>query len=770
MSAPLSSLFHGDITIEQGCDTSSFGFGDLSVNRNAYIGVGSATAGINPTTGSLVVFGGAGILGDSNLGGILTVNSTSNLQTTFIDTTLGPLSVSGGNAITMSVGGAVSITSTNGNSSLISTNNNTIIQGGVNSYNAVQITATDAVGGVNILSGATGQISLTGGSGGIQEITSSGNINLTANNGSGSFIVNSSTGNQNLTLSQNGGTDSGIVITASGTNATNTAIQISTTNTNGNININNNNGLGAGSLSMLTGSGGYVVTTNTGGPIQMTAQDAASYLVVNSASANQNLTIGVNGATNSSLILQSSGTNATQAILIQTTNTAGSILINQPSSSMGGVDIHTGNGGLYADTQVGGGINLIANGSSSSFLNNTTANGQDLTVCVQGTTGSKLILCSQGTGNQSILIQATGNSGGIYASAAGPVSINSSDNINGINIGTSQLTPINLGATSSITTIYGNLDVRGTTTTYESTVVTIADNLLELNSAPSGIADAGVAVKRYQPANDTCIGAVVADTPEISDTAQTGASGQITLSIADTEPDNYYNGYWLKIISGTGACQVRRIKTYTSLTKIATIYTTADQTGVLNNPTPVEGLDWTTIPDNTSVYGLYPCAWIANIWDEQLNEYALVCSNFVSGSTTIPIAHYINLHINNLTANALTVNSINGTTADVQATFVLTDNSTAPVTVSNFPLNYGLYIVLVRPTTAISTRCYGIFLMGRLNNGGACGTAVRIISVKGTSNEQIDFSWPAGSNPQVNYRPAPGVGGTTSYTIKIISL
>ena len=40
---------------------------------------------------------------------------------------------------------------------------------------------------------------------------------------------------------------------------------------------------------------------------------------------------------------------------------------------------------------------------------------------------------------------------------------------------------------------------------------------------------------------------------------------------------------------------------YTSLTKVATIYTTADQTGVLNNPTPIEGLDWTTEPDNTSV-------------------------------------------------------------------------------------------------------------------------------------------------------------------------
>lgn len=768
-TAPLASLFHGDITIDQGCDTSSYGFGDLSVNRNAYIGVGGTTAGINPTTGSLVVFGGAGILGDSNLGGTLTVNSTSNLQATFIDTTLGPLSVSGGNSVTMSVGGAVSFTSTGGNTSLISTNNNTIIQAGLNAYDAVQIVASDAAGGINVLSGASGQIALTAGSGGIQGMTSAGNINLTANNGSGSFVVNSSAGNQNLTLAQFGGTDSGIVITASGDNTTNNAIQITTTNTAGNISINNNGGAGAGSITTLTGSGGYIVTTNTGGPIQMTAQAAASYIVVNSTGANQNLTIGLNGFTDSSLILQSAGTNTSQAVLIQTTNTAGSILINQPSSSSGGVDIHTGSAGLHADTQTGGGIGFLANGASSSFINQTTADGQDLTVCVQGTTGSKLVLCSQGTGVQSILLQATGSSGGIYATAAGPISINTSDNINGIQIGTVQSTPVNIGYTSSTTTILGNLDVRGTTTTYESTVVTIADNILELNSAPGGIADAGVAVKRYQSANNSCVGAVVGDTPEVSSFAQAGAAGEITLDVLDTESDNYYNGYWIKIISGTGACQVRRIKAYNSLTKVASIYTTADQTGVLNNPTPVEGLDWLTTPDDTSKYGLYPCEWIVSMWNESLKEFSLVCSNFVSGAPTIPIAHYINLHINNLTANAITATTINGTTADTQAVFNLTDNSTIPVVVTNFPYNYGIYIVLICPTTSTSTRCYGIFMMGRLN-GGACGSVARLISVRGTSNEQLDFSWPAASFPQVSYRPAPGVAGTTSYTLKVITV
>jgi hypothetical protein len=47
-----------------------------------------------------------------------------------------------------------------------------------------EIAATNAAGGVSVLSGATGQLALTAESGGIQGITSSGNI-VSTNNGSG---------------------------------------------------------------------------------------------------------------------------------------------------------------------------------------------------------------------------------------------------------------------------------------------------------------------------------------------------------------------------------------------------------------------------------------------------------------------------------------------------------------------------------------------------------------------------------------------------------
>lgn len=767
-ASPLSTLFHGSVNIEQGCDTSLYGWGDLTVNRNAYIGVGESTNSINSTTGSLVVFGGIGISADSNLQGIITVNSTSNLQTTFIDTSLGKFSVSGGNSMAVSVGAQVEIISTSESCSLISNNQSVIIKGGLNTVDAIQLLATNYAGGINLSSGQAGQIKLTSGIGGIQCMTSSGSLNLTSNNASAAFTVNSSLANQNLTMSLNGQTNSSIIIQSSGVN---NGIILNTTSTSGNILINNNNGISNGSVNINTGSGGYSVFTNTGGTIQLSASASASYFVVNTNGANQNLTIGVNGMTNSALIIQSSGINSTQAILIQNTNTAGSILISQPITSSGGIVINTGSSGFNVNTQIGGSINYICNSAKSFFINKTTTNNQDLTIAVQGSTGSKLILSSQSIGQQSILLSANGISSGIYAIATGPVSINTSDTISGINIGTLTAAPLNLGSINNITTIYGNLDVRGTTTTYESTVVQIADNIIQINNAPTGIADAGVAIKRYQPVNNLSLGTVVSDIPEEIGIAQTGAGGTITLSVNDTaNQTDYYSGYWIKITSGTGAGQVRRLKSFNFLTKIANIFTTADQIGVLNNPNPAEGLDWLTIPDGTSSYSLYPCAWVATIWDEQNKEFSLVCSNLINTTSTIPIAHYVNLHVNNIISNNINLNTINNTTADIQAIVVLIDNLTTPVTVNAFPFNSGIYMVMVRPTVSTSTRCYATFFLGRRDDASSCGNPTRITSVKGTMGEQIDFQWLANTKPQMFYRPAPGINGTTSYTLKIISI
>lgn len=804
MSAPLASLFHGDITIETGCDTALYGQGLLQVANNVII-LGT-TNGVAPSGGALSIpNGGLSVFSDSYLNGILTVNSTSNLQTTFIDTTLGPLSVSGGNAVTVAVGGSVSLLTTSGNASLVASTGNTIVSSGLNAVDAVQITATNnAGGGVTVLSGHAGGLTLISGSGGIQGTASAGSINLTANNGSGSFVVNSSASNQNLTLAQYGtNTSSGVLITADGYGNGGNAVLITSTNTAGNINIENNlTATGVGSINIDSGAGGIYATTLTGGSIGLTANGANSYFYVNSTGGSgQTLTVGVTGGSyvGNQLVLTSNGTNPTQAVLITTSTTSGGIMISEPTGSQGGVVIDTGSSGLTATTQVGGGINLTANGAASTFYNNTTAPGQNLTICVNGTSANSLILCSQGTGSQAIQLNSTGTSGGIFATAAGVISINTSDSTNGINIGTATTVPVTIGTSTSTTTVMGNLDVRGTTTTIESTIVQITDNIIEINNGPTGTADGGVATKRYQPANNNCVGDVIADTPDYFGSVLSATSTSITLDttqsgvggIPTSPATNFFAGWWIKIQTGTGACEVRRIKSNTA--GVMQIFTSADQTtsgSLVYNSVPPEGLDWSatdanavagTIPDATSTYRLYPCQWIISMWDSSSNRYVLVCSPMIAASSTPPIAHYVDLQINNLYANAITATSINGILADIQILFTLADNSTAlyelkpsNVTGGQFAFPYGIYIVMVRPTTAQQTRSSAIFLVGSLGNA-TCGQVVRIISVKGTTNEQLDMSWPASGGgftgyPCIQYRPAPGTASNTNYTAKIIAV
>jgi hypothetical protein len=319
--------------------------------------------------------------------------------------------------------------------------------------------------------------------------------------------------------------------------------------------------------------------------------------------------------------------------------------------------------------------------------------------------------------------------------------------------------------------VYGNLDVKGVTTTIESTVVTINDNIVVVNNAPSGTTNGGLAVKRYQSANDGGFGDVVLDTPDSTGTVQTGSNTVNTVHLAPTanNTDNYYAGWWIKITGGTGQDQVRRIKSYNGSTKVATLYDTNDQTGVLANPIPVEGMDFSTIPDNTSTYSLHPCEFVMMIWDETNDEFAFVCSG-QDPSSNPEIVHYSDLHLNDLIANNVTLNTINGSVADITLFVTLNNNSTTPVTITGFPRTYGVYMVFIKPVND-TTRTHAIFTIGRVDAVNIPGTVIRIMSVKGVYNDQLDIQWPMNSLPQLLYRPYPnGISGTTDFQLKVVSL
>lgn len=771
MSTPLATIFHGDVTLEQGSDVSQFGYGDITINRRCIIqGVENSTTN---TDGALIVAGGVGIAKTLNVHENLNVlYGITNLTETHINTNNGPFTVTGANTATVRVGDIVNIKSTGGNVSVVSEIASLQLYGGLNSSRAVDIVASDINGGISLLSGINnGEISIVSGSGGITETTSNGNVVITANNGTGSFNVNTQSANQDLSINLNGYTDSQLKIISSGNNTTRTALYINTDHTNGNIQISNSDGLGNGSISHLTGSGGYTVITNTSGQISMTSRGAGSSYIVDSSGYNQNMVVGVDNFTDSSLILKSSGTNILNtALQIKTTSTTGNISIEQPFLSIGKVSIYTGMGGLESTTQNGGSTIITTNGASSTFTNSTTADGQDLNINVTGNTNSKVNIASSGTSNNAVSISTS--VGGILLNGNSGVQIESVDVTNGIQIArqTSNI-PVHIGTTNSTTTIHGNLDVKGTTTTIESTVVTIDDNIIIVNNAPSGTGNGGLAVKRYQSANNSAQGDVVADVPDHSGVVQNGNNTLTTihLSSSASSVDDYYSGWWVKITGGTGQDQVRRIKSYVGSTHIATIYSTLDQTTLLSNPIPTEGMDFSTIPDNTSTYSLYPCEFVMMIWDETLDEFAFVCSN-LDPATNTSFVHYSDLHINDLVANDLTVNNINGAPADITTVVNLNNNSTTPVTITGFPNTYGAYMIFVKPLED-NSRAHAIFTIGRVDSASIHGTSVRIMSVKGVYNDQLDMQWPQNGLPQIMYRPYPnGIGGTTNFKLKIVSL
>lgn len=89
------------------------------------------------------------------------------------------------------------------------------------------------------------------------------------------------------------------------------------------------------------------------------------------------------------------------------------------------------------------------------------------------------------------------------------------------------------------------------------------------------------------------IAAIAAETglkPRRSGTAQAGAAGTITLDAGASANDQAYLYQLIEIVSGTGSEQgARIITTYTGATKVATVVP-----------------NWTTTPDNTSVFAILP--------------------------------------------------------------------------------------------------------------------------------------------------------------------
>jgi hypothetical protein len=124
------------------------------------------------------------------------------------------------------------------------------------------------------------------------------------------------------------------------------------------------------------------------------------------------------------------------------------------------------------------------------------------------------------------------------------------------------------------TIIVGNLTVNGQTTTIDTVNTTLKDNVFILNSGPSGTNDSGFLIERYQQDNNSGLGDVIQDSlpTQFVIPDQSGLTAtQIKLTNTASPINDYYKGWWIKITSGFSSNQVRKILSYDSTTKIASI-------------------------------------------------------------------------------------------------------------------------------------------------------------------------------------------------------
>jgi hypothetical protein len=327
------------------------------------------------------------------------------------------------------------------------------------------------------------------------------------------------------------------------------------------------------------------------------------------------------------------------------TTTLGTSNLNKTiiSTANGSLDI-SGSSGILAT--VGATSNLTVTSGTLALASNTGG------VTITSSTGTTItsdsnILISSSLGNitnSGIItnITSTGGNTNITSSAGiiglsgiGGISLNTTDNTIGVNINTANTGgKINIGNVISETivggniTIGGDLNVRGSTTTIDSTLITISDNAIVVNALPSGLSDGGVLMRRYQTSNNIGTGPVVNNTIKESGAFQSGSTtpGTLKLSATSNAINNYYKGWWIKITSGDASGRVRRIKSSDATAKTVTIYTTAD-----NNPYN-DGLDLDISPVSGNTYELFDSPYAGLYFSESAQEIAIAAVPFDIGT------------------------------------------------------------------------------------------------------------------------------------------
>lgn len=175
--------------------------------------------------------------------------------------------------------------------------------------------------------------------------------------------------------------------------------------------------------------------------------------------------------------------------------------------------------------------------------------------------------------------------------------------------------------------------------------------------------DIGLLYERYQIANDLGTGDIVSDTPIFIDTipSQAGISNltQIKFSNNANSLNDFYNGYWIKISSGTNINQVRKIIGYNGPQRVATL------------ETPL-----TTQNPNTGVtINFYNNHYTVNYYNETNDTFVLGYTNEKPNNGIVNINDNADLQIRKLHVTN-TTSSLNSTFGSIYSMGGLSINNT----------------------------------------------------------------------------------------------
>lgn len=792
---------------------------DADAASNFNTSVGNLT--LDSEAGNLVLDGHTGITADSATGGMsIDVAAASNFTTTSGAITVEATAASGGRII---------------------------VEGGDSGAQAITLTATNAAGGIDLNAGtngftadSTGAISLDAAAASNFSIATTGagqDLTLAVTGATDSSVIVSSTGtNANdaiqLTATAGGLTASinnNVIIDSTAgqidINAAAGVINIGNDDVDQNINIGTQgertiaigNGVGAAGVTIDAGTGGISLdaaaasnfTTSAGNIVINSAAaldvDAADAITIDSsgagvsidAAAASNFTTsagaltldgngGVNIAGNAAEIdMTTTGTIDINSgpLDIDATGGAGNAAVTlDTDDTTNGISIGTGTSGV--PISIGHTTSEVTINDNLTVTGDLTVNGTTTTIDTETMTVEDTIILVNSLPSQlgeDVGIAAKRFQNHNTAGTGDVVSDSSTFQLTG----TATISDASGAVVGSGTLFTTELEVNNLITidgqTKKVTAITDATNLT-VASAYTTSKSGELITSGHDSVNHNGSG----DTG----TAQAGGSATtIVLNDAASSVDDFYNGWWIHITAGTSSGDVRRIKDYVGASTTATIWSTADESG--DPQTPVQGADFTSSPNATSVYSLYRCPYVLSAYDESADEWFFGCTaDDPAAAGAVTITEYLNIHAGDAEFNGtLSVDIINehssnhgvlidgvlikdgtitGTVSGTAETINLTDNlsGTANRVQLTSAATRGVFLILVESQAVDGA--VAMFAVSS-NAAGEAGHVARLTHDRGDDNEILGMTYQASEQPALYYRTAHtgGSGVSIPYDIAI---